>query len=176
MNLSGEKEKLTALDIRRHLADGWFTNEKALSIAKYTRLAVNTVLEDLRKRLESGFQEKDKELEAALVIGYQQGIDVLLSRLSELNNLISELEILNGQGSELAKDNVNIENDNLVPPSSGAKINVRGGLKELASMLLKLESENTIDHVTDKEAGLLFTIRGSPVNPESLKSVRNRDL
>jgi hypothetical protein len=63
-----------------------------------------------------------------------------------------------------------------VPPPSGAKINVRGGLKELASMLLKLESENTIDHVTDKDAAVLFTVRGSPVNPESLKNVRSRDL
>jgi len=62
------------------------------------------------------------------------------------------------------------------PPPSGVKINVRGGLKELASMLLKLESENTIDHVTDKDAAALFTVRGSPVNPESLRSVRSRDL
>jgi hypothetical protein len=59
---------------------------------------------------------------------------------------------------------------------SGEKINVRGGLKELAVMLLRLEDEGLIDHVTDKQAAEHFTVRGAPVNPDSLKSIRSRDL
>lgn len=56
------------------------------------------------------------------------------------------------------------------------KINVRGGLKELAAILLELESNGRIDHVTDKQAAELFTVNGAPVNPNSLKSIRCRDL
>ncbi len=61
-------------------------------------------------------------------------------------------------------------------PSPPVKLNIRGGLKDLAVMLLKLENEGTIDHVTDKQAAELFTVRGAPVNPDSLKSVRNANF
>jgi len=56
------------------------------------------------------------------------------------------------------------------------KINFRGGLKGLADMLHDLEGAGKIDHVTDKQAAKLFTVQGAPVNPDSLKTVRCRDL
>jgi len=59
---------------------------------------------------------------------------------------------------------------------SAIKINVRGGLKELASMLLSLEEAGTIDHVEDKDTAQLFTVRGAPVNAGSLKTIRSRDI
>jgi hypothetical protein len=43
-------------------------------------------------------------------------------------------------------------------------------------MLLELEAAGKIDHVTDADAAELFTVKGAPVNPDSLKTVRNRDL
>lgn len=55
------------------------------------------------------------------------------------------------------------------------KINFRGGLKELAAMLSTLEAEGKIDHVEDKDVAKLFTIHGTSVNANSLKTIRNRD-
>lgn len=56
--------------------------------------------------------------------------------------------------------------------TSGPKINVRGGLKVLVRLLSKWETDDGIDHITDQDAALLFTVDGSPVNPDSLKSTR----
>jgi len=56
------------------------------------------------------------------------------------------------------------------------KSNVRGVLKGLAAILLELENAGRIDHVTDLQAAELFTVNGAPVNPDSLKSIRSRDL
>jgi hypothetical protein len=52
-------------------------------------------------------------------------------------------------------------------------INVRGGLKELVSLLHEWENKGIIDHVPDKQAAELFTVNGKEVNPDSLKKTRN---
>jgi hypothetical protein len=56
------------------------------------------------------------------------------------------------------------------------RINVRGGLKELAVILRDLENEGRIDHITDQQAADLFTVNGNDVNAGSLKTIRNRDM
>jgi hypothetical protein len=58
------------------------------------------------------------------------------------------------------------------PPPAPPRINFQGGLKELAVWLA--DQEGKIDHLGDKTVAALFSCRGKPVNPDSLKVTRNQ--
>ncbi|MFZ2635661.1 MAG: hypothetical protein WAX33_04915 [Rectinemataceae bacterium] len=63
-----------------------------------------------------------------------------------------------------------------VNPGREPPISFRGSLKQLAAFIRNLEEEGNIDHPTDKQIADHFSCNGKPVNPESLKSIRSRDL
>jgi hypothetical protein len=56
------------------------------------------------------------------------------------------------------------------------RINVHGELKTLLFTLKELEEKGTIDHVTYKQMAELFTVEGKDINPDSLKTIYNRDV
>jgi len=93
-----------------------------------------------------------------------------LENMEERLTLINLRQELGGGNELLASERA----DTSTP--SHPRINIRGGLKELASILLELENAGKIDHVEDKDAAQLFTIHGTPVIATSLKTIRNRDL